>query len=67
MQAGRFPRPINIGVRAVGWIEEEVDAELERRREERNRILAERARKRARVAHVLPEQSDLEDFTGRSE
>jgi prophage regulatory protein len=24
--AGRFPRPIEIGARSVGWIEDEVDA-----------------------------------------
>jgi prophage regulatory protein len=26
--AGEFPRPIKIGARAVGWIEDEIDAYL---------------------------------------
>ena len=25
IQAGQFPKPINLGPRAVGWIEEEID------------------------------------------
>jgi prophage regulatory protein len=25
VKAGRFPRPINIGPRAVGWVEDEID------------------------------------------
>jgi prophage regulatory protein len=33
--AGAFPRPIRLGLRAVGWVEEEVQAWLERRLEER--------------------------------
>lgn len=31
MAAGHFPRPINLGARAVGWIESEVDAWIETR------------------------------------
>lgn len=28
IQAGRFPRPISLGVRAVGWLERDIDAWL---------------------------------------
>lgn len=29
IQAGRFPKPIPLGRRAVGWFEDEIDAWLE--------------------------------------
>jgi prophage regulatory protein len=38
MAAGRFPRPINIGARAVGWIESEVEAWITDRMLERDAI-----------------------------
>jgi prophage regulatory protein len=28
LQEGTFPRPINLGVRAVGWVENEIEAWL---------------------------------------
>jgi len=31
IQAGRFPKPVALGRRAVGWFEHEVDAWLEAR------------------------------------
>ncbi|MBV1930489.1 MAG: AlpA family transcriptional regulator [Porticoccaceae bacterium] len=31
---GRFPKPISLGGRAVGWIEKEVDSWLEQKIEE---------------------------------
>jgi prophage regulatory protein len=36
---GRFPRPIKLGARAVGWLESEVDAWLRQRVELRQRSL----------------------------
>jgi prophage regulatory protein len=36
MAKGDFPKPIKLGKRAVGWIEEEVDAYIERRIAERD-------------------------------
>lgn len=36
MATGHFPRPINLGARAVGWIESEVDAWIETRMAERD-------------------------------
>jgi prophage regulatory protein len=39
MAAGRFPLPIKIGRRAVGWIEGEIIAWKERRLAERDRTL----------------------------
>jgi prophage regulatory protein len=35
IKAGRFPRPVKIGVRASAWLESEVTAFLEARTEER--------------------------------
>lgn len=29
IQEGTFPRPVNLGARAVGWVENEIDAWLE--------------------------------------
>lgn len=29
IQEGTFPRPINLGARAVGWVENEIEAWLE--------------------------------------
>jgi prophage regulatory protein len=36
IQEGTFPRPINIGARAVGWLENEIDEWLAARLEIRN-------------------------------
>lgn len=36
IQQGTFPRPINLGGRAVGWLESEIQAWLESRVEKRN-------------------------------
>lgn len=36
MAAGSFPKPIPLGLRAVGWAESEVSDWLERRKAERN-------------------------------
>lgn len=35
MQAGTFPKPIPLGLRAVGWAESEITAWLESRKAER--------------------------------
>lgn len=35
MQAGAFPKPIPLGLRAVGWAESEIAAWLEARKAER--------------------------------
>lgn len=35
MAAGSFPRPIPLGLRAVGWAESEINAWLEARKAER--------------------------------
>lgn len=37
MAAGEFPRPIPLGTRAVGWLEDEVDAWVTARVAERER------------------------------
>jgi prophage regulatory protein len=47
MRDGRFPRPIKIGPRAVGWLEHEIDELIERRIAERDARIA--ARKAARA------------------
>jgi prophage regulatory protein len=31
MAAGEFPRPVKLGVRAVGWLEDEIDAYIDQR------------------------------------
>ena len=36
IQEGTFPRPINLGARAVGWLENEIEAWLVARMEIRN-------------------------------
>ncbi|MFC1814397.1 helix-turn-helix transcriptional regulator [Thermodesulfobacteriota bacterium] len=36
IQEGTFPRPINLGVRAVGWLENEIEAWLAARIHIRN-------------------------------
>ncbi len=36
IQEGTFPRPINLGARAVGWLENEIDEWLAARLEIRN-------------------------------
>jgi len=36
IQEGTFPRPINLGARAVGWLEGEIEAWLVARMEIRN-------------------------------
>lgn len=38
--AGRFPKPIKIGARAVGWVSSEVDAWIEQRIEQRDQEAA---------------------------
>jgi len=38
MAAGEFPRPIRLGPRAVGWLEDEIDAYIDQRTAERNRM-----------------------------
>ncbi len=35
INAGKFPKPVKLGVRAVGWAETEIDAWLEARMSER--------------------------------
>lgn len=35
MAAGKFPKPIPLGARAVGWAESEIEAWLEARKAER--------------------------------
>jgi prophage regulatory protein len=35
VQTGQFPKPINIGPRAVAWVESEIDAWVEQRIAER--------------------------------
>ena len=37
IQAGTFPKPINLGARAVGWLENEIDAWLVEKIELRNK------------------------------
>jgi prophage regulatory protein len=37
LQAGRFPRPVKLGPRAVGWIEAEVNQWIASRVEDRDR------------------------------
>jgi prophage regulatory protein len=39
MAAGAFPRPIKLGARAVGWLEEEIDEYLAQRIAERDNAL----------------------------
>ena len=36
IQEGTFPRPVNLGARAVGWLENEIDEWLAARLEVRN-------------------------------
>ena len=36
IQKGTFPRPINLGARAVGWLENEIEAWLSERMEIRD-------------------------------
>jgi len=36
IQEGSFPRPVNLGVRAVGWLENEIEAWLAARIKIRN-------------------------------
>jgi len=45
MSRGEFPKPLPIGLRAVGWLESEVDAWLETRIAERDRKTALREQK----------------------
>lgn len=37
IQEGTFPRPVHLGVRAVGWLESEIDSWLAARLEVRNK------------------------------
>ena len=39
IQKGTFPRPINLGERAVGWAEDEIDAWIASRIEDRDAAL----------------------------
>ncbi len=48
--AGRFPRPVALGGRAVGWIEAEVD-EWVRERIAESRFEGDQARERVGAAH----------------
>ena len=36
IQVGTFPKPVNLGARAVGWLENEIDAWLKSRIEYRD-------------------------------
>jgi prophage regulatory protein len=36
MAAGEFPKPIKLGARAVGWLEEEIDSYISERVAERD-------------------------------
>lgn len=36
VKAGRFPKPVQLGPQAVGWLEHEIDAWLEARAAERD-------------------------------
>ena len=51
---GRFPRPVALGGRAVGWIEAEVD-EWVRERIAESRFEDERAGERGDAARAIPE------------
>ncbi len=51
---GRFPRPVALGGRAVGWIEAEVD-EWVRERIAESRFEGERAGERGETARGIPE------------
>lgn len=39
IQEDRFPRPINLGGRAVGWLESEIDGWLSKQVEQRDKHL----------------------------
>lgn len=39
VQKGTFPRPVNLGARAVGWLESEIDSWLASRIESRDKGL----------------------------
>ena len=51
---GRFPRPVALGGRAVGWIEAEI-AEWVAERIAESRSVSERAGERVEAAHRIPE------------
>lgn len=36
VKAGRFPKPVNLGAKAIGWIDTEVDAWIQNLIEARN-------------------------------
>jgi prophage regulatory protein len=36
MAAGEFPKPVRLGARAVGWVEEEIDRYIDQRIAERD-------------------------------
>lgn len=38
IKAGKFPKPIKLGVRAVGWPSDDVEAWIRRRREEEHGV-----------------------------
>ncbi len=43
MARGQFPRPIRLGARAVGWLEDEIDRYIEQRIADRDQRKAEAA------------------------
>jgi len=44
VDCGKFPKPISLGARAVGWVDAEVDAWVARRIEQSRRTRNERPR-----------------------
>lgn len=38
IKEGTFPQPVNLGSRAVGWLENEIDAWLTEKLEKRNNV-----------------------------
>ncbi|MXX71556.1 MAG: AlpA family transcriptional regulator [Gemmatimonadetes bacterium] len=54
LAAGRFPRPVALGMRAVGWIEAEIEEWVAERIAE-SRFDDDRAGERGEAAHRIPE------------
>ena len=44
MAKGKFPKPVHLGPRAVGWVEQEIDQHIAAKIAERNRQTAEGGR-----------------------
>jgi len=42
IQEGTFPKPVNLGARAVGWLENEIEAWLRKRIESRDHVMNKR-------------------------